>query len=66
MCAFPAAATATSLLPVVGVMPRQGAGPPLSGVVTYFSLSSDNKDEDEDNNDAFDDDNVVGREVRQP
>jgi hypothetical protein len=29
----------------------------------YFSSSSDNKDEDKDNNDMFDDGNVVGREV---
>ena len=60
---FPAAATATSLLPVAGATLRQRARPPLSGVVVYFSLSSDKKDEDADNDDAFDDSDVVGREV---
>ncbi len=62
-CASPAAAIATSLSPVAGAMPRQRIGPPLSGVVLYFSLSSDNKDEDKDNDAAFNDGNVVGREV---
>ncbi len=64
-CAFLAATTATSLSPVAGATPRQRAGPPLSGVVAYFSSSSDNKDENKDEDNAFDDDNVVGREVGQ-
>ena len=63
MCAFPAAATTTSLSPVAGAMLRQHAGPPLLGVVAYFSSSLDKKDEDEDNDNAFDDGDVVGREV---
>ena len=64
-CAFPAAATATSLLPVAGAMPWQRAGPPLLGVVTYFSSSSDNKDKDKDKDDAIDNSDVVGQEVGQ-
>ncbi len=54
-----------SLLPVAGATPRQRAGPPLLGVVTYFSSSWDNKDKVEDDDDAFDDGNVVEREVGQ-
>ena len=57
-CASPAAVTATSSPPV-----GRGAGPLLSGVVAYFSSSLDNKDKDKDNNDAFNDGNVVRREV---
>ncbi len=53
LCTSPAAATAMPLSPVVGVMPQQRAGPPLSGVVAYFSSSSDDKDKDEDNNAAL-------------
>ncbi len=63
-CAFPAAAKATSLSPVVGATPQQRAGPPLSGVVTYFSSSLDKKGKDEDNDDAFDNGNIIGWEVR--
>ena len=63
VCAFPAATTATSLSLVAGATPRQHAGPPLLGVVAYFSLSSDKHDDDEDDDDAFDNGNVVGREV---
>ena len=63
MCASPAAATTTSLLPVAGAMPRQRAGPPLLGVIAYFSSSLDKKDKDDDNGDAFDDGDVVGREM---
>ena len=37
----------------------------MSGVVAYFSSSSDNKDKDEDDedDDAFDNGDVLGREV---
>jgi hypothetical protein len=62
-CASLATATATSLSPVAGAMPRQRAQPLLSGVVAYFSSSSDNKDKDKDDDNAFDNGNVVGREV---
>ena len=63
VCAFPAATTTTSLLHVAGATPRQRAGPPLSGVVAYFSSSLDTKDKEEDNDNTFDDSNIVGREV---
>jgi hypothetical protein len=62
-CVFPATATAMSLLPVAGATLRQRAEPPLSGVVAYFSSISDKKDKDEDDDNAFDDGNVVGQEV---
>ena len=44
VCASTAAATAASLLPAVAAMPQQLAGPPLLGVVAYFSSSSDDKE----------------------
>ena len=65
VCAYPAAATAAPLLPVAGVTPRQHTGPPLLGVIAYFSSSLDDKDKDNYNNDSFNDSNVIGREVRQ-
>ena len=44
-CTSPATAAATTpLSPAAGATMRQRAGPPLSGVVAYFSTSLDEKD----------------------